>query len=111
MLARICQGFAASANFTAGQAVLADTFPQERLGAVLGTAAGWAGLGLLLGPPLGGFLYDLGGYALPFLIGAALSFVDVLVVALLMEDTKFEDRPTKLEWVQKGEEGTVLYFF
>jgi MFS family permease len=123
-LARIVQGVSAAANFTAGQAVLAHTFAGQSLGSILGSAAGWvppvlpfvtdllcccrlhcrwAGLGLLLGPPLGGFLcapnftslfpsqnlfrsYDIGGYQLPFLLGAGLAFIDVLVVALLMDD-------------------------
>jgi len=31
-------------------------------------------------------LYDIGGYQLPFLLGAGLAFIDVLVVALLMDD-------------------------
>jgi hypothetical protein len=30
--------------------------------------------------------YDIGGYQLPFLLGAGLAFIDVLVVALLMDD-------------------------
>jgi hypothetical protein len=30
--------------------------------------------------------YDVGGYQLPFLLGAGLAFIDVLVVALLMDD-------------------------
>jgi hypothetical protein len=31
--------------------------------------------------------YDIGGYQLPFLLGAGLAFIDVLVVALLMDDS------------------------
>ncbi len=98
--------------------VSASVAPEHcRLSAVLSVTRPlrWAGLGLLLGPPLGGFLYvasasalcsifpypqprpfphnlsssryDIGGYQLPFLLGAGLAFIDVLVVALLMDDS------------------------
>jgi hypothetical protein len=36
--------------------------------------------------PLVAATYDIGGYQLPFLLGAGLAFIDVLVVVLLMDD-------------------------
>lgn len=42
---------------------------------------------MLLGPPLGGFLYQLGGYSLPFIVGAAVTFVQAFFVMFFLKDS------------------------
>eukprot|EP00742_Colponemidia_sp_Colp-10_P008578 GILJ01009302.1.p1 GENE.GILJ01009302.1~~GILJ01009302.1.p1 ORF type:complete len:654 (+),score=74.30 GILJ01009302.1:83-2044(+) len=80
ILSRVMQGVASAANFTPGLSLLAECTPPDRLGQVLGSVTGWSGMGLLIGPPLGGLLYQLGGYAAPFLFGAAFALLGLISV-------------------------------
>ncbi|XP_072106018.1 MFS-type transporter SLC18B1-like isoform X3 [Mobula birostris] len=58
-------GFAASS--TASFSILAATFPNN-VATVLGSLEVFTGLGLSLGPPIGGYLYQLFGYQIPFVM-------------------------------------------
>ncbi|XP_010139390.1 PREDICTED: MFS-type transporter SLC18B1 isoform X1 [Buceros rhinoceros silvestris] len=57
-------GFAAA--MTASFSILAKAFP-DNIATVLGSLEIFTGLGLVLGPPLGGFLYQSFGYEVPFI--------------------------------------------
>ncbi|XP_059907225.1 MFS-type transporter SLC18B1-like [Gadus macrocephalus] len=58
-------GFAAAA--TSSIALASKVFPNN-VATVLGSLEMFTGLGLILGPPLGGWLYQAYGYELPFLV-------------------------------------------
>lgn len=62
VLARLLQGLAAAIPWTAGLALLADVFPKEERGRAMGLAMSGQAAGVLLGPPIGGCLYEAGGY-------------------------------------------------
>lgn len=91
--ARMLQGIAAAATWTAGLALLADVYPSEERGTAMGLALSGQAAGTLLGPTVGGWLFEWGGYKLPFLIAALLALIDALLrVSLLRQvsDTKAE---------------------
>eukprot|EP00742_Colponemidia_sp_Colp-10_P002743 GILJ01002933.1.p1 GENE.GILJ01002933.1~~GILJ01002933.1.p1 ORF type:complete len:469 (+),score=58.53 GILJ01002933.1:38-1444(+) len=69
---RAVQGFGSACSGTASFAIVAAEFP-DRAGIVLGTLETFGGVGLMLGRPLGGLLYEAGGFILPFIIMGALS--------------------------------------
>lgn len=86
ILARALQGVAASASFTPALALLTDSTAASALGETLGEVTGWAGLGMLLGPPIGALLAAWKGYSVPFYFGAFTSLsVALLACALLRE--------------------------
>uniref|UniRef100_A0A4W3JBL7 Solute carrier family 18 member B1 n=1 Tax=Callorhinchus milii TaxID=7868 RepID=A0A4W3JBL7_CALMI len=58
-------GFAGS--MTASFSILARAFP-ENVATVMGCMEIFSGLGLVLGPPFGGFLYQSFGYEVPFIV-------------------------------------------
>ena len=58
-------GIGAGLNTTCAIAVIINHFPEDRE-LNLGILEGGCGLGLLLGPMIGSFLYALGGYQAPF---------------------------------------------
>ncbi|XP_056445805.1 MFS-type transporter SLC18B1-like isoform X2 [Gadus chalcogrammus] len=58
-------GFAAA--FTSSTALASKVFPHN-VATILGSLQIFTGLGLILGPPLGGWLYQAAGYELPFLV-------------------------------------------
>ncbi|HEX2993593.1 MAG TPA: MFS transporter, partial [Anaerolineales bacterium] len=82
--ARALQGASAAATWTAGLALLAAVYPRENRGAAMGTAFSLMSAGLLLGPPLGGFLFERFGRAVPFLICAGLVLTDLLLRIFLI---------------------------
>ena len=56
LVARALQGVAGAATWLPGMALVADHWPSEERGQAMGIAFAGANLGLLLGPPLSGFL-------------------------------------------------------
>ncbi|XP_016049039.1 MFS-type transporter SLC18B1 isoform X2 [Erinaceus europaeus] len=79
-LLRIADAISFSAAITASFSILAKTFPNN-VATVLGSLETFSGLGLVLGPPLGGFLYQSFGYEVPFII---LGCIVLLMVPLNM---------------------------
>lgn len=84
VMARFLQGIAASIPWTAGLALLAESHSPEERGKAMGIAMSGQAGGVLLGPPLGGWLFDLGGYQLPFFVAAGITlFVALLSIVFL----------------------------
>lgn len=76
--ARALQGITSACFTIAGLGLVASTFKEEtKRSAALGRALGGGAVGVLLGYPIGGFLYQLTGKAVPFLL------ITSLAVALL----------------------------
>jgi MFS transporter, DHA1 family, solute carrier family 18 (vesicular amine transporter), member 1/2 len=76
--ARGAQGMAAAATWTAGLAILARQSARASHAALFAQAGTAMGVGTLLGPPLGGILYSIGGFRTPFLFAAGLACLDGL---------------------------------
>ncbi|EJW73362.1 hypothetical protein WUBG_15729 [Wuchereria bancrofti] len=76
-LARALQGVGSACTSTSGMGMLAQAYPDdEERGSVMGIALGGLALGLLVGPPYGGVLYQWSGKELPFLLLALLALFD-----------------------------------
>jgi MFS family permease len=71
LLAQTLGGLGAGANSTSSMAILSSFEPQERE-MYIGTIEACNGVGLLLGPLMGGLLYSFGGYMMPFATFAAI---------------------------------------
>ena len=86
LLGRLLQGAAASASWTAGLALIAARYPERRV-EMIGFALMGSTAGSLLGPIIGGSLYEAGGYTLPFVVVGVLVLIDAgLRVFLLPRD-------------------------
>ena len=93
VLARGLQGVSGAATWLPGMALLADHFPSEERGRAMGTAFAAANLGVLLGPPLSGFLDQHAGPSAPFLVGTALVALDAAGRAFLLPQTEAAGSP------------------
>ena len=93
VLARFLQGVAGAATWLPGMALLADHFPAESRGKAMGTAFAAANLGVLIGPPLSGFLDQHAGPSTPFLLGAVLVALDAAGRAFLLPEVEPERGP------------------
>ncbi|WP_339164769.1 MFS transporter [Siminovitchia sp. FSL H7-0308] len=93
VLARLLQGFAAAIPWTAGLALLAEVFQKEERGKALGLAMSGQAGGVLLGPPIGGWLYEFGGYHFPFFIATGIALIIAILSLILLRkipETKAE---------------------
>ncbi|XP_054425963.1 MFS-type transporter SLC18B1 [Pteronotus mesoamericanus] len=79
-LVRITDAISFAAAVTASSSILTKTFPNN-IATVMGSLEIFSGLGLVLGPPLGGFLYQSFGYEVPFIF---LGCIILLMVPLNM---------------------------
>jgi MFS transporter, DHA1 family, solute carrier family 18 (vesicular amine transporter), member 1/2 len=74
-LARLLQGGATAATWTAGLSLIAAHHHERRV-EMMGYAMLGSSAGSFLGPVAGGLLYEVGGYSLPFLVILVLVAVD-----------------------------------
>nr|XP_045015169.1 MFS-type transporter SLC18B1 isoform X2 [Jaculus jaculus] len=65
-LVRMIDAIGFGAAITASSSILAKAFPNN-VATILGSLEVFSGLGLVVGPPLGGFLYQSFGYEVPFI--------------------------------------------
>lgn len=112
VVARVLQGVSAAFNWTAGLALLADFFPKKERGKAMGIAFSGTSIANLVGPPLSGWLFDLGGLTWPFIFAAILVIIDLLARVLFLKDKdSFQDRervPT--QWKGLFSSMNVFYF-
>jgi multidrug resistance protein len=73
--ARLVQGAADAVTWVVGFALIADLYQAEERGRVMGLVMSGTTVGFLIGPTLGGWLYESAGPRVPYLVVAALSAV------------------------------------
>lgn len=95
LLARILQGCAAAITWTAGLALLADFYPSEERGQAMGIALSGQAMGILVGPSLGGWLYQIGGYMFPFFVATGMAVLDGLLRLLLLKEEPHREKQTE----------------
>lgn len=88
--------------FTAGLlpamlSIVGDLAPEDRRAQWIGVVSGSAAAGWIVGPLLGGLLYDRFGYAVPFAASIGLAVAALLLAAILIPEThapvSHPDRP------------------
>ncbi|KAI8877347.1 MFS general substrate transporter [Backusella circina FSU 941] len=93
-IARLFQGASAGASWTIGLGMLAEVFSVDRLGAVMGTVILSHTIGFVLGPVLGGVLYDYGGVHMPFYLCALFGLFSLVGTCWIAEPIDSEDQET-----------------
>ncbi|XP_055609411.1 MFS-type transporter SLC18B1-like isoform X2 [Uranotaenia lowii] len=80
---RIVEALGNAAFLTASFAIIAKEFP-DNVATTFASLETCFGLGLIVGPMVGGVLYDAGGYYLPFVVlGSALFITAILTLCIL----------------------------
>jgi len=84
--ARALQGIGSSCSSVSGMGMLADRYTDDKeRGNAMGIALGGLALGVLIGPPFGGFMYQFVGKTAPFLILAFLALADGCLQMLILQ--------------------------
>ena len=84
-MARLLQGLSGAAVFTFGQTLLLRKVGQGRIGKAMGYTGTAMSAALLLGPVLGGGLYELGGPQAVFLVPTGLLVMEIVLRSLVIE--------------------------
>ncbi|KAL9584102.1 MAG: hypothetical protein Q9203_004800 [Teloschistes exilis] len=85
LAARILEGLSTAVIATIGQALLHDTVGQENLGRAMGFSSLALSMALLLGPVVGGLLYEYCGYFMTFVPALIMLGVEIVLRAMLIE--------------------------
>ena len=85
---RILQGTFLGMTFPPMMAIIARNAPEGGGGKVIGTYSTIRLLGFGMGPVLGGFVGDRGGYDLVFIVSGSLLLLSVLLVSIRINDPK-----------------------
>jgi multidrug resistance protein len=81
--ARLVQGAADAVTWVVGFAVIADLYTVDERGKVMGLVMSGTTFGFMIGPTAGGWLYEQGGAATPYLVVAGLSILCAIGLMLL----------------------------
>ncbi|OQV14427.1 MFS-type transporter SLC18B1 [Hypsibius exemplaris] len=101
---RIVEGAGAGAFCTASFTILAYEFSESGgVAVVFGTLEAFVGLGMTIGPALGGALFTLGGFKLPFFVVGSMMLLTVPLNIWLL--------PTQRHVVTKPKKGSQSKFF
>jgi len=85
-IARALQGVGSSCSSVSGMGMLAERYPDDKeRGNAMGIALGGLAMGVLIGPPFGGFMYEFFGKTAPFLILACLALADGCLQLLVLQ--------------------------
>jgi DHA1 family multidrug resistance protein-like MFS transporter len=85
-VARTFSGVLSSATMPTAMAYLSDNLPEKQRGGAMGQLGAAVGLGVVLGPLLGGLL-STDSLSLPFFVGAGLAFLALVLVYLLLPES------------------------
>jgi DHA1 family multidrug resistance protein-like MFS transporter len=85
-VARTFSGVLSSATMPTAMAYLSDNLPEKQRGGAMGQLGAAVGLGVVLGPLLGGLL-STDSLSLPFFVGSGLALVSLLLVFLLLPES------------------------
>lgn len=100
-LLRVVMAFGGAAADTSSFAIVAGEFGTN-IGVVTGAMETFTGLGFMLGPPLGGVLYSVGGFKLPFIVMGSLLLSIVPVVLIILPRDEDVIRTKKGSLLQVG---------
>ncbi|KAJ5365367.1 hypothetical protein N7517_008253 [Penicillium concentricum] len=88
IIARTLQGISAAAVWIVGLSIIVDNVPSERVGEAMGYTTVALSWGSLLGPALGGIMYDKVGFYGAFIVPICLLVADLIMRFAMIETKK-----------------------
>lgn len=99
---RILQGLSASVVWTVGLALMSDTVSEDEIGQAMGYVAMAYSVASVVGPLLGGVVYEHAGYYAVFAMGFAIIGLDICLRLLMIEKKMAE------QWTTTNVEGEIM---
>ncbi|XP_029209764.2 MFS-type transporter SLC18B1-like isoform X2 [Acropora millepora] len=97
-LLRTTSAMGGAAAETSALSIVMEQFP-DNLGAVTGASETFSGIGFSLGPALGGFLYEIGGFKLPFIVMGCSAMAALPLLMILLNN---RERPRSRDLLEKS---------
>lgn len=88
VILRFLLGLGNAGTMPAAIAIAADISPENHRARWIGLVTGGISVGLIIGPTVGGILYDAAGFAMPFYISALMAFLAFVLVVFLVPETR-----------------------
>lgn len=85
---RALQGVAGALLVPSSLAIIRATFPESERGAAVGSWTAWTGIGIVIGPLVGGMLVDLVSWRLVFAINLPLVAATILLVERCVQESR-----------------------
>src|SRR3954454_15972411 len=97
ILWRVVQGIGGALLFANASALVTDAFPREQLGVAMGTNVMVAGIGLVLGPVLGGALVEISWHWV-FWFNVPLGIAGTLWAAVILQELVRPEADPRFDW-------------
>ena len=98
MVFRFIQGAACAVLYTSSSTIVAGAFPDSQRGKAIGALFAVNGIGLAVGPMLGGVLVSALSWHWVFLINVPLVVIALIICAFSLDESPAEDNDVKLDW-------------
>ncbi len=95
--ARILGGILSSACLPTAMAYIADTTTEEDRGSGMGMMGAAMGLGIIVGPAIGGLLANF-HFGAPFFLAAGIAFINLAFTALFLPESKKEHSKEEIKY-------------
>jgi EmrB/QacA subfamily drug resistance transporter len=92
VLFRSLQGIGAAMIVSNTSAIVTNAFPSEQRGTALGIIGGVVSIGLMSGPPLGGFIIHYLGWHYIFLVNVPLGLAAVILTLKILPEHKSDEK-------------------
>jgi DHA1 family multidrug resistance protein-like MFS transporter len=104
-IARSLSGILSSATMPTAMAYIGDNTPQKEKSKGMGQLGAMVGVGVILGPLMGGYL-STDSLSLPFFVGSGLAFLALLLVIFLLPESKTASSQTNELVPSNGQNST-----
>ena len=99
ILFRFVQGVACAVLYTASGAIVSNAFPPNERGKAIGTLFGINGIGLAIGPVLGGIIVSTLSWRWVFLINVPIIILSLLICLASVKESRNEEQNKKIDWL------------
>jgi EmrB/QacA subfamily drug resistance transporter len=96
--ARALQGVSGALLTPAALAIIVSVFPREERGGAIGTWTAWGGIGILLGPIIGGQLVDSASWRWIFIINVPLVIIALALSRVAVPGRAHGMPDTRIDW-------------
>lgn len=95
---RLIQGMACAILYTASGAIVSNAFPEDQRGKAIGLLFGVNGIGLAVGPVLGGIIVAMLSWRWVFLVNVPVIAVCLIICGLSVQESRNEEQEKHIDW-------------
>jgi EmrB/QacA subfamily drug resistance transporter len=98
IVARALQGVSGALLTPAALAIIVAVFPKQERGAAIGKWTAWGGIGILIGPLLGGEIVDIASWRWIFVLNVPLVLIALALSRVAVPGRSHMAKATRIDW-------------